>query len=112
VVDEQELREAITVLAPGRGARKARDAVGLADLRAESPPESRVQVILTLARLVAVPQYTVRDADGTFVARVDLAFPSSASPGSTTALGMPRGVRTCWTGAGSTLSPPAGRSCV
>ena len=32
-------------------------------------------MLLALAGLVAVPQYTVRDRDGRFVARVDLAFP-------------------------------------
>ena len=32
-------------------------------------------MVLALAGLVAVPQYTVREPDGRFVARVDLAFP-------------------------------------
>lgn len=59
----------------GRGARKAQRAVELADARAESQPESRLRVALALAGLPAVPQYTVRDAEGTFVARVDLAYP-------------------------------------
>ena len=34
-----------------------------------------MRVVLVLAGLVAVPQHTVRDPDGRFVARVDLAFP-------------------------------------
>ncbi len=59
----------------GRGARRAQRAVELADARAESQPESRLRVALALAGLPAVPQYTVRDAEGSFVARVDLAFP-------------------------------------
>jgi len=49
--------------------------VQLADPRAESPPESRLRVLLALAGLPAVPQFTVRNDDGAFVARVDLAFP-------------------------------------
>ena len=47
----------------------------LADGRAESPRKSRLRVLLSLAGLVTVPQYTVRDEHGNFVARVDLAFP-------------------------------------
>ena len=34
-----------------------------------------MRVLLALAGLVAVPQYTVRDRGGAFLARVDLAFP-------------------------------------
>ena len=54
---------------------RARRAVGLADERAESPPESVLRVVLRCAGLAPVPQYVVRDAEGRFVARVDLAFP-------------------------------------
>jgi very-short-patch-repair endonuclease len=73
VVGKGELAEA----ADGghrRGAQRVRQAVALADPRAESPPESRLRVLLALAGLPAVPQHTVRDASGTFVARVDLAY--------------------------------------
>jgi hypothetical protein len=59
----------------GRGCRRVRRAVGLADPRAESPPESRLRVLLALAGLPAIPQFPVRDRDGRFVARVDLAYP-------------------------------------
>ena len=59
----------------GRGSRRIRRAAELADPRAGSQPESRLRVVLALAGLHAVPQFTVRDADGDFVARVDLAFP-------------------------------------
>jgi very-short-patch-repair endonuclease len=59
----------------GRGARRVRRAAELADPRAESQPESRLRVILALAGLIAEAQYSVRDRDGNFVARVDLAFP-------------------------------------
>jgi very-short-patch-repair endonuclease len=59
----------------GRGSRRVRQAVGLADPRAESQQESRLRVLLALAGLTPEPQYSVRDGDGNFVARVDLAFP-------------------------------------
>jgi very-short-patch-repair endonuclease len=59
----------------GRGSRRAREAVGLADPRAESPRESVLRVVLALAGIATVPQFTVRDADRGFVARVDLALP-------------------------------------
>ena len=58
-----------------RGVERMRRAVALSDGRAESPPESRLRVLLALAGLPAVPQHTVRDAAGNFVARVDLAYP-------------------------------------
>ena len=41
----------------------------------ESLPESRTRVHLALAGLVAVPQFEVRDDEGRWPARVDLAFP-------------------------------------
>jgi hypothetical protein len=75
VVDRSGLRRALDAAPSPRGLRQAGRAVALADPRAESPPESRVRVLLALAGMAAVPQHTVRDAAGTFVARVDLAFP-------------------------------------
>lgn len=54
------------------GVRQAREAVGLCDARAESPPESICRVRLTRAGLVVVPQVEVFDERG-FVARLDLA---------------------------------------
>lgn len=74
VVGKGELGEAAARVS-GRGSRRARRAVELADGRAQSPPESRLRVLLILAGLAPVPQFTVRDQDGDFVARVDLAFP-------------------------------------
>lgn len=74
VVGRKELIEAVAAGVPGRGAARARTAVALASPLAESQPESRVRVALALAGLRPVPQYSVRDADGRFVARVDLAF--------------------------------------
>jgi very-short-patch-repair endonuclease len=70
-----DLGAAAASLPPGRGTRRARRAVALSDERAESPPESVLRVLLRLAGLMPEPQYVVRDAEGRFVARVDLAFP-------------------------------------
>lgn len=58
-----------------RGHQRFSRVVDLADPRAESPPESRLRVRLTLAGLPAPEvQYSVR-RDGVFVGRVDLAWP-------------------------------------
>jgi hypothetical protein len=57
--------------------RRVRRAFELADGRSESPPESWVRVACALARLPApVPQYEVV-ANGTWLARVDLAWPEA-----------------------------------
>jgi hypothetical protein len=59
------------------GWQRAKRAVELCDPRAESPPESRVRLWVTLAGLPPpVPQFHVHDPDGHFVARVDLAWPA------------------------------------
>jgi hypothetical protein len=59
-----------------RGSRQATMTMRLCDPRAESMPESKVRVILIDDGLpVPVPQCTVRDEDGHFIARVDLAWP-------------------------------------
>lgn len=76
IVGKGELEEAGRRLEGGRGVRTARRAIRLADARAESPQESRLRVLLALAGLTPVAQFTVRDGDGAFVARVDLAFPA------------------------------------
>lgn len=52
----------------------ARQAVGLANPVAESLPESKLRVILTLDGLEPVPQFWLTDERGR-IARVDLAFP-------------------------------------
>ena len=58
-----------------RGILKARLAASLLDGRAESPPESIVRVWLHLAGLpTAIPNLVITDANGLFVARVDLAI--------------------------------------
>jgi hypothetical protein len=76
IVGKGELAEATATGRGGRrGALRMRQAVALSDGRAESPPESRLRVLLALAGIPAVPQHTVRDSAGEFVARVDLAYP-------------------------------------
>lgn len=57
-----------------RGIMIARQAVQLADPRAESRPESRVRVWLVLDGLRPEPQYWIEDSTGR-LARADLAFP-------------------------------------
>jgi hypothetical protein len=62
---------------PGsRGVQQARRVLALADPRSESPRETLLRVRLTQAGLPPpVPQFVVRDGDGRFVARLDLAWP-------------------------------------
>lgn len=58
------------------GSRQATATMRLCDPRAESVPESKVRVaVITGGLPAAVPQFVVRDEDGYFVARVDLAWP-------------------------------------
>jgi very-short-patch-repair endonuclease len=61
-----------------RGVRGLDEVVGLADPRAESPPETRLRLMLRSAGL-AVPevQYRVEDEHGFVVTRVDLAYPEA-----------------------------------
>lgn len=70
------LARELTAHAGLRGVRRAARALELSDLRAESPPETRVRLALVRAGLVPVPQHVVRDGHGREVARVDLAFPA------------------------------------
>jgi hypothetical protein len=62
---------------PGvRGIRLLREALRLADPRAESPPESLLRVLILVSGLPRpVPQYEVWDG-ARFVARLDLAWPA------------------------------------
>lgn len=75
LVHPRDVADAVRAMPSGRGTRRARTAVDLADERAESPPESRLRVLLRLAGSDPQPQYVVRDAGGRQLARVDLAFP-------------------------------------
>lgn len=59
-----------------RGAGQLPAVVALADPRAESPPESRLRLLLVLGELPAPEvQFRVRDAGGVVVARADLDYP-------------------------------------
>lgn len=62
---------------PGaRGSRRLDRVVSLADPRAESPPETRLRLLIVLAGLpVPEVQYRLRDERGRVVARFDLAYP-------------------------------------
>lgn len=57
------------------GIVRAREAMVLADPRAESVPESEVRVLLTLAGLVPQVQVDTFDDHGRFLGRLDLAYP-------------------------------------
>lgn len=74
VVTADELSSYAAARAGRPGAARAARAIALSDGRAESPPESRVRVALRQAGLNPRPQVDVRDGEGRFVARVDLAF--------------------------------------
>ncbi|SDE95411.1 T/G mismatch-specific endonuclease [Blastococcus fimeti] len=75
ICDLAAVRSAAAALPRCRGSRQAREAAGLADGLAESPPESRLRLLMRRGGLPApVPQFEVR-ADGAFVARVDFAYP-------------------------------------
>jgi G:T-mismatch repair DNA endonuclease (very short patch repair protein) len=61
--------------ATGRGCRQVREAAALADGLAQSPPETRLRLLLHRSGLPRpVAQFTVRDTAG-FVGRVDFAWP-------------------------------------
>lgn len=59
-----------------RGVRRARRLLPLVDPRAESPQESSLRWVLVTAGVPSPrPQFVVKDGDGGFVARLDLAWP-------------------------------------
>lgn len=70
------LRRILSNAAGRRGVARARQALSLIRTRAESPAETRLRLLLGDA---GFPEpwlnYLIHRADGTFVARVDLAFP-------------------------------------
>jgi len=72
-ITHEALFDAVVILPPCRGSALAGKAVGNADGRSESPPETLTRLLLIAAGLSPVPQYTVM-LEGAFVARVDLAF--------------------------------------
>lgn len=73
-----DVRNQLSLRPAGRGTAVAERAVRLLDGRAESPQESRLRVLLAGSDLPApVVQHEVRDRSGSFVARVDLAYPAA-----------------------------------
>ena len=73
--DGEGLQRELAAAAGLRNVVRARRALELSDPLAESPPESRLRVALRAAGLRPVAQHVVLDAQGRFVARVDLALP-------------------------------------
>ncbi|MEO6472346.1 MAG: hypothetical protein ABIR57_10465 [Aeromicrobium sp.] len=55
-----------------RGVRVLRRALDLCDGRSESPWESALRLLFELSGICVKPQVSLRDSQGTFVARVDL----------------------------------------
>lgn len=75
VVRLDEVRAAVAELPRCRGSAQARRAAALADGLAQSPPETRLRLLIHRAELpVPVAQYVVRH-DARFVAQVDFGFP-------------------------------------
>ena len=78
LVQLQFVRDAVARLPRCRGSRLARQIVEPADGLAESPPETRLRLLMLRAGLpTPSAQYRVFD-DTSFVARVDFAFPAFA----------------------------------
>jgi hypothetical protein len=76
VVELRDVRAAVSALPRCRGSAFARRAVELADGLAQSPPETRLRLLLHRSGLpVPVAQHEIR-AGGRFVARVDFAWPA------------------------------------
>ena len=75
IVRLDDVRDAAADLPRGRGSRLAREIAGLADGFAESPPETRLRLLMLRAGLpTPVAQFRVFDDEG-FIARVDFAYP-------------------------------------
>ncbi|BDZ41394.1 hypothetical protein GCM10025865_06930 [Paraoerskovia sediminicola] len=70
-----DVRSVFDSMSGARGVRQARTVLDLCDPGAESPRESALRLLLVDAGLPRpVTQHVVRDAEGRFVARVDLAW--------------------------------------
>jgi G:T-mismatch repair DNA endonuclease (very short patch repair protein) len=70
-----DVREAVERLPPCRGSGRTRRAARLADGQAESPPETRLRLVMMRAGLpMPVAQFRVFDDDG-LIGRVDFAYP-------------------------------------
>ena len=73
----EDLRRATLPLAGRRGVKRLREAAALARPRVESPKETETRLLLIDAGLPEpIPNYTITDAEGVFLARVDLAWPT------------------------------------
>jgi hypothetical protein len=70
-----DLRRALLPLSGRRGVKRLREAANLARARVESPKETETRLLLVDAGLPEpVVNYVITDAEGTFIARVDLAW--------------------------------------
>jgi hypothetical protein len=75
IVQLDPVRDAVAALPRCRGSRLAREIAALADGWAESPPETRLRLLILRAGLPApFAQHRVFDEAG-FVARLDFAYP-------------------------------------
>jgi G:T-mismatch repair DNA endonuclease (very short patch repair protein) len=75
IVRLDDVRDAVADLPRARGSRLAREIAGLADGFAESPPETRLRLLMLRAGLpTPVAQFRVFDDEG-LIGRVDFAFP-------------------------------------
>ncbi|MGY1807136.1 endonuclease domain-containing protein [Blastococcus sp. SYSU D00669] len=76
VVHLDDVREAVAGRPRCRGSAVARRTAMLADGLAESPPETRLRLLLHRSGLpLPIAQFEVRDDRGRFVARVDFGWP-------------------------------------
>ncbi|MDQ3054675.1 MAG: type IV toxin-antitoxin system AbiEi family antitoxin domain-containing protein [Actinomycetota bacterium] len=75
LVKDADLRQSLQQLFRHPSIRDARLVVDLADMRSESPGESRTRLVLqSLALGAVVPQVEIRDDNGRLVARVDFLY--------------------------------------
>jgi len=71
-----DLRRATLARAGRRGVKRLRAAAALARVRVESPKETETRLLLVDAGLEEpITNYVITDAEGNFLARVDLAWP-------------------------------------
>jgi very-short-patch-repair endonuclease len=75
ILDHRHLRDGLETCRAGRGRRRQVLAVSLADGRRESPPESAFRALVHEARLPDPVQQLPIYCEGSFVGRVDFAWP-------------------------------------
>jgi very-short-patch-repair endonuclease len=77
LVQLHELRDYAALHAGSKGASQFRHGIALAEPLAESPMETRLRMLLVLARLPRPEaQVSLKDENGRFLGRVDLYYPS------------------------------------